>query len=531
MSTASDICTKDILDRMTDQAARSNYIGVNCSSKFDYVNMVDVYYNSTNQSGIAMLLIILIFYPILFVGLATIADRYLALDMKDLAHKFNLSPTLAAVTLIVFANGAPDILSAVQASSFENGNFVSLGALYGAFIFSSTLVISYVTASAEKDIKLPKLAVIKELCFYLLSIIVVLIFGYIGRTGWPFVIAFWFIYGLYCLMTFYLEKRYTQLEHIKDELEDEEVQNTIHELQTEENRVSVADYDNCSDNDSGIETQPMFFTLVVDKLVDEECSMLENIIALPLNLAAFITISDLDNPFMYTKAELLICAVSFCFAIVVFDFLPISFYWLLIASLLIAIIVYFGNHSPTHHEKARLTYQLMGVMSSIAWIKIFSGFVIDFITFIAFYFAVNEVIISSILLSAGNTVGDFFGNAALARAGEEVMATMATYSVQIFNMILGFSFNVLISMKVTDEFDLFNRHKKADFNNIGIGFPLQNIFVLAMMALSAFIIIVNMIYYIATGFVLKKWFSFILFSIYFVFFVGALGLGVVNEAN
>jgi len=54
--------------------------------------------------------------------------------------------------------------------------------------------------------------------------------------------------------------------------------------------------------------------------------------------------------------------------------------------------------------------------------------IIDFITFMSFYFNINKVILSSILLSAGNTIGDFFGNAALAKNGEEIMGAVASYS-------------------------------------------------------------------------------------------------------
>lgn len=75
-----------------------------------------------------------------------------------------------------------------------------------------------------------------------------------------------------------------------------------------------------------------------------------------------------------------------------------------------------------------IIYEFVSVFAAIGWISIFSGIIIDFITFLAFYFSINEVILSSLLLSAGNTIGDFFGNAALAKAGEPVMGAFASYS-------------------------------------------------------------------------------------------------------
>ena len=75
-----------------------------------------------------------------------------------------------------------------------------------------------------------------------------------------------------------------------------------------------------------------------------------------------------------------------------------------------------------------IIYELISVFAAIGWISILAGIIIDFITFLAFYFSLNEIILSSILLSAGNTIGDFFGNAALAKAGDEVMGAIASYS-------------------------------------------------------------------------------------------------------
>ena len=59
-----------------------------------------------------------------------------------------------------------------------------------------------------------------------------------------------------------------------------------------------------------------------------------------------------------------------------------------------------------------IIYEIISVFAAIGWISIIANIIIDFISFIAFYFNLNEIILSALLLSAGNTVGDFFGNAA-----------------------------------------------------------------------------------------------------------------------
>lgn len=73
--------------------------------------MVDLYYWKLNSNAILMFVFIWFAYPILFWLVASTADKYLSVGMQDLAHWLKISPTFAAVTLIAFANGAPDILS------------------------------------------------------------------------------------------------------------------------------------------------------------------------------------------------------------------------------------------------------------------------------------------------------------------------------------------------------------------------------------------------------------------------------------
>lgn len=74
-----------------------------------------------------MFTLLLIIFPICFMLVATIADKYLAVGMQNLSNKFGLSPTLAAVTLIAVANGAPDILGSLSVASKSSAAFITMG--------------------------------------------------------------------------------------------------------------------------------------------------------------------------------------------------------------------------------------------------------------------------------------------------------------------------------------------------------------------------------------------------------------------
>ena len=95
-------------------------------------------------------MIIVLLFPILFLLIGTIADNFLSVGMQDLAIKFHLSPALAAVTLIAFANGAPDVLASFSSAGAPGGELTALANLYGGFIFCSTLVVANVIFNAPK---------------------------------------------------------------------------------------------------------------------------------------------------------------------------------------------------------------------------------------------------------------------------------------------------------------------------------------------------------------------------------------------
>jgi len=108
---------------------------------------------------------ICISFPVFFMAISAIAEKYLSVGMQDLSRRFNLSPTIAATTLIAFANGAPDVLAAFSSGGASGAAFISIGALFGAFIFNSTLVIANILMSINTEIVLSKWAVLKEITF------------------------------------------------------------------------------------------------------------------------------------------------------------------------------------------------------------------------------------------------------------------------------------------------------------------------------------------------------------------------------
>lgn len=390
---------------------------------------------------------------------AAIADKYLACGMQDLSERFNLSPTLAAITLIAFANGAPDILSSSSAATKPDGALISVGALFGSFIFAGTLVVANVVLNSKEAIVFPKLAITKELFFYGVSVIAVSIFGLIGTSGYAFVGTYMGIYVTYLITSIFIEK-IEQKDKVEgdDELDQDMENPTDHSdvLTVNESRAFEAVIPIEESDPNLAKKKDTFVNKIMEELKDPESSSLENMILAPLMACGLLTICYLDNPLMKTILKYLLIASSVMFTIYTLELLEVDFLVLLLIGLGFGLVSLIAEMLKVPSSVTEVVYELISVFSAIGYISIFSGLIIDFISFLAFYFSIDEVILNSILLSAGNTIGDFFGNAALAKAGEGVMGAFATYSGQIFNNFIGFSASIYSATKAeATKFNIF----------------------------------------------------------------------------
>lgn len=530
-------CEKRDIESVHRLVQRNILIQEYCGDNFDFINLVDFYYRSTSENAILMFLFICIIYPILFMCVATIADKYLATGMQDLSNRFNLSPTIAAVTLIAFANGAPDVLSSLSASGKEGGIFISLGSLFGGYIFSATLVVSNVVFCSKEAIKLPKYAVLKEFGFYFASVVVVCVFGLIQSAGYPFVVVYMAVYACYIAASLYAEKL-DEAEMAKESVLDGDLEGHLEEgdgnsnvLQVNESRAFETVID-IEESDPNLDNKKDdFFSKIVEEITDPEASSIENILLMPLLALGLLTVCYLDNPFMSKPSKFLIVASSISFTLYTLDLTPFSLTILLLIGVCFS-FVFLGLELLKINKNALLiTFELISVFAAIGWISIFSGIIIDFISFLAFYFSINEIILSSILLSAGNTIGDFFGNAALAKTGEPVMGAIASYSGQIFNNFIGFSMNVLSGAAAGDTgFDIFALSYYKGEGAEDKPAPLGNYFLMCVIFTVVVVIIINVIYYSMNKFVLNKKYPTILISIYVFFFFASMIFGVLSRS-
>ena len=82
----------------------------------------------------------------------------------------DMSQALAGITFLAFANGAPDIITAIVAGSSSSGStaLIPFGSIYGAALFGMAFILAMVIEYSEgKQLKLKKREALIPLGFYI----------------------------------------------------------------------------------------------------------------------------------------------------------------------------------------------------------------------------------------------------------------------------------------------------------------------------------------------------------------------------
>ena len=529
-------CEREYIEQIRRVAQQNILVQIYCGHKFEFLNLVDFYYRSIDQNAILMFLFICFIYPILFMFVGFIAEKYLAVGMQDLSKRFKLSPTLAAVTLIAIANGAPDVLSSFTVGGKVGGELISLSTLYGGFIFNTTMVFFNVIVNASGDIKLPKLAMLKELGFYFLSVLIVIIFALRKETGYAFIFTYLSVYMAYLITTVILEK-YADTNDVneleedfnkQEDMEDNMIQNSdnldLSRNKPLETNIKVEEID-----ETTIKTKDEhnILELIIEEFVEEE-GYLINLIIAPLVLMGMLTVSYLENPLIKTPAKYVIIAFSVAWIVTIFEIIEFSTFRVLSVGIFLGIIFLILEIIKINKNLLDIFVEIISVFAAIAWIKIFSEIIIDFITFLAFYFNINQVILSCLLLAAGNSLGDFFGNGAMSKAGASVMAAVAAFSGEIFNNFVGYTLCILGSLKNSSAFDIFALGTSDDDE---IKMLPKNKFIIIAMCIVILIIFMHLTYLSINNFTIKKGYAYVLLTVYGCFFIGSLVFGFLTSES
>lgn len=137
-----------------------------------------------------------LFLMIVFQFICEVIEEYIAPGIVYICEYLELSESLAGVTLIAFANGAGDILTAIVASDSKEGISYNIGSLYGAGLFILTFILSMTIFQSPKEIVMSKRIIWRDIGMYVVGTLFIIGMAIYGKITWVMSLILLFIYLL-----------------------------------------------------------------------------------------------------------------------------------------------------------------------------------------------------------------------------------------------------------------------------------------------------------------------------------------------
>ncbi len=536
---------------------RNLLIKVHCEENFGYLNLVDVYYRKFNSNAILAFIVIILAVPLIYVCINKIAEKFIAKGMKKFSRKIKLSQSLTAITLMAFANTTPEVISSLKHSGSEEGTLIVLGVGMGVYIFATTVSIAFISFMSKAPIRLPRFMVMKELIFLLVPIIMICVFGFYQTAGHHMSLGLLGVYLVYILTTVYLEKYYYDEEekahfetmnHIRRRTQiaspievviddsDEEVSNERAENDKPTEPSNDKNTEGAVVNHENEVIQNSCEILNIKSIAKEIMEQFFNVedhdpatilLLLPLNICILLTLPYEKNPLKRSPYRYPMLFI--CLAVTIYFFEPKSSFGIstfMFIFLILASLIYIEIRGIAK-EPLRIAEKVMTVLGATAWVKLFVVLLLDFLVFVAYYFSINEIILFTILLAAGNSISEMLNVGALARKGSGIMAVLATYSASLLNLIAALGINSFRNSQIgISGFDLFHRNSNNHEHHDGSHSHSDGkTFLMGIMAFATALVVFHGTYFFYNGFLIRKRSGIYLLLLYCGFLLGVLAFG------
>ncbi|KAK7397222.1 hypothetical protein VNO78_18389 [Psophocarpus tetragonolobus] len=384
-----------------------------------------------------------------FYILITTAQHHFSIVTTKLASHLNLSPTMAAVTLLSLGNGAPDVFSSLAA--LRSGHYrTGFGAILSAGTFVSALVVGFVAIYAG-PFSLDPVPFVRDLLFYLTASFFLF---YVYLTAEIFLwqaIAFVAFYFFFVAFVFYMDFGFPPPPPPSLDLEGHNQPLTL--------------------SPSPPPHKPPPF-LLISKTWE-----------LPVRTLLRLTIpqpAPAQWSRFYASANIALCPLVLLYACNTFMPLnhPIVFLlpnthfplWsvVLLASFSLAFLHYVMEKEPPKTE--HMPVVVMAFVMSVFWISTTAGELVNCLEAIGTLLKLPPALLGLTVLAWGNSVGDLVADVAVAKAGHPAMAMAGCFAGPMFNMLVGLGTALVIQTA-----DIYPRAYQLDFH---IGIVIAFVFLL-----------------------------------------------------
>ncbi|KAG5056114.1 hypothetical protein JHK85_008624 [Glycine max] len=395
-----------------------------------------------------------------FYILITTAQHHFSLVTTKLASHLNLSPSMAAVTLLSLGNGAPDVfssLAALRAGQYRTG----FGAILSAGAFVSALVVGFVAIYAA-PFSVDPAPFVRDVLFYLTAAMF-LFYVYLSAEIFLWqAVGFVGFYLFFVGFVFYMDlgmadRREKSSEDLEGQKEPDSDDVKVSESSVGEKRAS-----------SGLRG--------AIRLISKTWE-------LPVKTLLRLTIpqpAPSQWSRFYASANIALCPLALLYACnsfmpfnhpIVF-LLPNSHVplWsvVLMTSFSLALFHYVMEKEPPKTE--HMPVVIVAFVMSVFWISTTAGELVNCLEAIGVLLELPPALLGLTVLAWGNSVGDLVADVAVAKAGHPAMAMAGCFAGPMFNMLVGLGTALVIQTA--------NIYPRAYQLNFHVGIVIAFVFLL-----------------------------------------------------
>ncbi|XP_058738585.1 cation/calcium exchanger 5 [Vicia villosa] len=400
------------------------------------------------------LLLVLHFYILI-----QTAQHHFSIVTTKLASHLNLSPSMAAVTLLALGNGSPDVfssLAALRAGQYRTG----FGAILSAGAFVSALVVGFVAIYAA-PFSVDPAPFVRDVLFYLTAAMF-LFYVYLSAEIFLWqAVGFVAFYLFFVGFVFYMdlgivnrrEKSSADLEGQVESCYDEKLPGSGEKEKH---------------NASGLSGS---FRLISKAWELPVLTLLRLTIPQP---------APSQWSRFYASANIALCPLALLYACNSFMPLnhPIVFLlpntlfplWsvVLMTSFSLAFLHFVLEKEPPKTE--HLPVVVVAFVMSVFWISTTAGELVNCLEALGTLLKLSPAFLGLTVLAWGNSVGDLVADVAVAKAGHPAMAMAGCFAGPMFNMLVGLGTALVIQTT--------NIYPKAYELNFHVGIVIAFVFLL-----------------------------------------------------
>ena len=190
-----------------------------CAEDQDMFNFFQYYWCDLNGNKFFFIVSALLLIFLIFKYTSIAVEEYIAQGIQNITDWLKISDSLAAVTLLAFANGAGDVITAIVASDAEGGVSLNIGSLYGAGLFGCAMVVGICILQSKDGMSFDSQVIYRDVFLYIGATLIMIFFAWYKSIEWwsPLILFGWYIVLVLAVVFFGNKDEDDEEEDEKDE--------------------------------------------------------------------------------------------------------------------------------------------------------------------------------------------------------------------------------------------------------------------------------------------------------------------------